>query len=195
MSETWLRLYESELLCDHRVEHPRRKESGQSPVLETLLNDCVACLRLCGAECHVDGLAQTLRGKALTSFGDDEFLEVLHRRPILGLLELAQIFFFALVVHRRVYEARFDHHEVDAKKHQFQPQHVRHSFKTRFGGAIRAEKRDSYFCTARSDVHDSPGGTLSLLIRPQERGEGLDYDKRGDHVDIQLPPVLAGPEI
>src|ERR1700682_3802414 len=41
----WLRLYESELLCDHSVEHPRRKKSGQSPVLEVLLNDCVACTR------------------------------------------------------------------------------------------------------------------------------------------------------
>src|ERR1700683_426759 len=110
-----LRLRESELLCKNGVEHSRRKESGQSPVLESLLNDCVACLRLCRAQCHVDGLAETLRGKALAYFGDDEFLEVLYRLPILGLLELAQIFFFALVVHRRVYEARFDHHEVDAK--------------------------------------------------------------------------------
>jgi hypothetical protein len=23
----------------------------------------------------------------------------------------------------------------------------------------------------------------------------LDYDKRGDHIDLQLPPVLAGPQI
>ena len=23
----------------------------------------------------------------------------------------------------------------------------------------------------------------------------MDYDKRGDHVDLQLPPVLAGPQI
>ena len=53
-----LRFYESELLCENGVEHPRRKKSGQSPVLETLLNDCVACLRFCGAECHVDGFAQ-----------------------------------------------------------------------------------------------------------------------------------------
>jgi hypothetical protein len=57
----WLRLCESELLCDYGVEHPRRKKSGQSPVLETLLNDCVACLRFCRAECHMDGFAQTLR--------------------------------------------------------------------------------------------------------------------------------------
>jgi hypothetical protein len=38
-----------------------RKKSGQSPVLETLRNDRVACLRFRRAECQVDGLAQTLR--------------------------------------------------------------------------------------------------------------------------------------
>ena len=37
--------------------------------------------------------------------------------------------------------------------------------------------------------------TLPLLIRSQKRSDGLDYDKRGDHVDVQLPPVLAGPQI
>jgi hypothetical protein len=37
-----LRLCESEQLCELGVEHPRRKESGQSPVLETLRNDRVA---------------------------------------------------------------------------------------------------------------------------------------------------------
>jgi hypothetical protein len=58
---TWLRLYKSELLCDHSVEHPRRKKPGQSPVLEALLNDCIACLRFCCAECDVDSFAQTLR--------------------------------------------------------------------------------------------------------------------------------------
>src|ERR1700678_2773278 len=111
----WLRLYESELLSDHGVEHSRRKKPGQSPVLETLLDDCVACLRFCRAECQVDGFAQTLRGETLASFGDDELLKVLDRVPILGRLKLTQIFFFALVVHRRVHEARFDHYEVDAK--------------------------------------------------------------------------------
>jgi len=50
---TWLRLYESELFCGYGVEHPRRKKSGQSPVLESLLNDCVACLRFWRAECHM----------------------------------------------------------------------------------------------------------------------------------------------
>ena len=58
----WLRLCESEQLCELGVEHPHRKKSGQSPVLETLRNDRVACLRLRRAECHVDGFAQTLRG-------------------------------------------------------------------------------------------------------------------------------------
>src|ERR1700686_5184603 len=96
----WLRLFESHLLCDKVVEHPHRKESEQSPVLETLRNDRVACLRFCRAECHMDGFAQTLRGQAIsTCFVDDPLLEVLHRLPILGLLELTQIFFFALVVH------------------------------------------------------------------------------------------------
>jgi hypothetical protein len=58
----WLRLCESEQLCELGVEHPRRKKSGQSPVLETLRNDRVACLRFRRAECHVDGFAQTFRG-------------------------------------------------------------------------------------------------------------------------------------
>src|SRR5580704_4711898 len=75
------------------------------------------------------------------------------------------------------------------------PQRVRHSFKTKFGSAIGAEKRDSNFCNARGDVHDAPGRPLPLLIRSQKRREGLDYDKRGDHVDLQLAPVLAGPQI
>src|SRR5580704_12680337 len=57
----WLRLFESHLLCDRGVEHPHRKKSGQSPVLETLRNDRVACLRFRRAECHVDGFAETLR--------------------------------------------------------------------------------------------------------------------------------------
>src|SRR6202050_2102201 len=105
-----LRFCESELLCENGVEHPRRKKSGQSPVLESLLNDCVACFRFCRAERHVDGFAQTLRGIALTSFVDDEILEALYRLPILGLPELTQIFFFAFVVHRRIHEARFDHY-------------------------------------------------------------------------------------
>src|ERR1700722_10625659 len=35
---------ESECLCERVVEHPRRKKSGQSPVLETLRNDRVARL-------------------------------------------------------------------------------------------------------------------------------------------------------
>ena len=64
----------------------------------------------------MDGFAQTLRGQAvITGFVDDPLLEVLHRLPILGLLELTQIFFFALVVHRRVHGARFNDHDVDAK--------------------------------------------------------------------------------
>ena len=50
-------------------------------------------------------------------------------------------------------------------------------------------------CPARADVHDPAGGTLPLLIRSQKRSEGLDYDKRGDHVDFQLPLVVAGPQI
>src|SRR6266404_2391416 len=75
---SWLRLYESELLCDN-------------------------------------GFARTLRGETLAPFGDDELLKVLYRVPILGRLKLTQIFCFALVVHRRVHEARFDHYEVDAK--------------------------------------------------------------------------------
>src|ERR1700722_17091394 len=57
-----LRLFESHLLCDKVVEHPHREESEQSPVLETLRNDRVACLRFCRAECQMDGLPQTLRG-------------------------------------------------------------------------------------------------------------------------------------
>src|ERR1700691_1215569 len=57
-----LRLCHSEQLCELGVEHPRRKESGQSPVLETLRNYSVACLRFRRAECHMDGFAQTLRG-------------------------------------------------------------------------------------------------------------------------------------
>ena len=58
----WLRLCDPHLLCEIGVEHPRRKKSGQSPVLETLRNDCVACFRFRRAECHVDGFAQTLKG-------------------------------------------------------------------------------------------------------------------------------------
>jgi hypothetical protein len=34
-----------------------------------------------------------------TGFGDDELLETLDRIPILGLLELTKILFFAFVVH------------------------------------------------------------------------------------------------
>src|ERR1700677_1442126 len=112
----WLRLSESHLLCDKVVEHPHRKESEQSPVLETLRNDRVAWLRFCRAQCQMDGFAQTLRGEAIsTCFVDDPLLEVLHRLPILGLLELTQLLFFALVVHRSVHGARFDDHDVDAK--------------------------------------------------------------------------------
>ena len=112
----WLRLCQFHPLCELSVEHRRRKKSGQSPVLETLWNDRVARLRFRRAECHVDGFAQTLRGSAIsTCFGDDELPEVLHRLPILGLLELTQIFLFALVVHRRVHGARFKDHDVDAK--------------------------------------------------------------------------------
>src|ERR1700722_2757924 len=58
----WLQLCEFHLLCEFCVEHPRRKKSGENPVLQTLWNDCVACLRFLGGECHVDGFAQTLRG-------------------------------------------------------------------------------------------------------------------------------------
>jgi hypothetical protein len=58
----WLRLCESEHLGELSVEHPCRKKSGESPVLETLRNDRVACLRFRRAERHVDGFAQTLRG-------------------------------------------------------------------------------------------------------------------------------------
>src|SRR6202030_1505660 len=72
---------------------------------------------------------------------------------------------------------------------------VRHSFETTLGRTISTDKGDRNFCAARADVHDAPGGTLPLLICSQERSEGLDYDKRGDHVDVQLPPVLAGPQI
>ena len=63
----------------------------------------------------MDGFAQTLGGESLASFADDELLKVLHRVPIPGRLELTQILFLTLAVHRRVHEARFDHHEVDAK--------------------------------------------------------------------------------
>jgi hypothetical protein len=38
--------------------------------------------------------------------------------------------------------------------------------------------------SSRADVHDVPGGTLPLLIHSQKRSEGLDYDKRGDHVEL-----------
>jgi hypothetical protein len=62
----------------------------------------------------MDGFTQTLGGETLASFGDDEPLKVLHRVPIIGRLKLTQIFFFTLVVHCRVHEARFDHYEVDA---------------------------------------------------------------------------------
>src|ERR1700678_3578622 len=58
----WLRLCESHLLCDKVVEHPHRKESEESPILKTLRNDRVACLRFRRAECHMDGFAQTLGG-------------------------------------------------------------------------------------------------------------------------------------
>src|ERR1700687_446012 len=95
----WLVLFESHLLCELGVEHPRRKKSGESPVLETLRNDRVACLRLRRAECQMDGFAHPLRGKAISAcFIDDPLLEFLYRLPVLGVLELAQVFFFALVV-------------------------------------------------------------------------------------------------
>src|ERR1700751_4493343 len=61
--------------------------------------------------------------------------------------------------------------------------------------AVFTEKRDSNFCDRRADVHDAACGPLPLLIRSQKRREGLDYDKWGDHVDLQLPPVLDGPQI
>src|SRR6202044_1303752 len=67
--------------------------------------------------------------------------------------------------------------------------------KTKFGGAVSTEKRYSHFGAARGDVHDAAGGTLPLLIRSQKRCEGLDYDKRRDRIDLQLPPELAGPQI
>ena len=38
-----------------------------------------------------------------------------------------------------------------------------------------------------------PVGPRLFLSVP--KSEGLDYNKRGNHVDIQLPPVLAGPQI
>jgi hypothetical protein len=57
-----LRLYESELLCDHGVEHPRGKKPGQSPILETLLDDGVAGFRFGRAECQVNGFSQALGG-------------------------------------------------------------------------------------------------------------------------------------
>src|SRR5271155_1548873 len=96
----WLWLCESEHLCELGVDHPCRKKPGKSPVLETLRNDRVARLRFRRAERHVDGFAQTLRGQAISScFVDDPLLEFLHRLPILGMLELTQIFFFSLVVH------------------------------------------------------------------------------------------------
>jgi hypothetical protein len=37
------------------------------------------------------------------------------RFPIIGLLKLTQIFFLALVLHRRVHGARFNDYDVDAK--------------------------------------------------------------------------------
>ena len=37
---------------------------NESPVLETLRNDCAACLRFRPAECHVDGFAQTRRARS-----------------------------------------------------------------------------------------------------------------------------------
>jgi hypothetical protein len=55
-------LCESEHLRELGVDHPHRKESGQNPVLESLWNDRVACLRPRRAERHVDGFAETLRG-------------------------------------------------------------------------------------------------------------------------------------
>ena len=58
----WLSLCESHLLCEIGVEHPHRKKSGQCPVLETLRDDRVACLRFCRGERHMDGFADTLRG-------------------------------------------------------------------------------------------------------------------------------------
>ena len=110
------RLCESEHLRELGVDHPRRKKPGQYPVLEPLGNDGVAHLRLRRAERHVDGFAQTFRGQAVgTRFGDDKLLEFLHRLPILGRLELTEIFFLALVLHRRVHGARFNDHDVDAK--------------------------------------------------------------------------------
>src|ERR1700719_3972388 len=99
-----LSLCEFHLLCERGVEHPRRKKSGQSPVLETLRNDRVACLRFRRAERQVDGFAQTLWGETIsTCLVDDPLLELLHRLPIFGWLELTHIFFFALVVHRCVH--------------------------------------------------------------------------------------------
>jgi hypothetical protein len=55
-------LCESEHLCELGVEHPRRKQSRQSPVLETLRHNRVACLRFRRGECHMDCFAQSLRG-------------------------------------------------------------------------------------------------------------------------------------
>src|SRR3984885_643427 len=48
----WLGLFESEQLRELGVEHPRRKKSGQSPVLKALRNTRVAYLRFPRAECH-----------------------------------------------------------------------------------------------------------------------------------------------
>src|ERR1700685_2382801 len=77
--------FESHLLCDKVVEHPLRKESEESPVLETLRNDCVACPRFRCGERHMNRFTQTLRGQAIsTCFVDDPLLELLNRFPILG---------------------------------------------------------------------------------------------------------------
>ena len=56
---------------------------------------------------RIDSLAPTASGNLAvdrtetvnTGFGDDELLETLDRIPILGLLELTKILFFAFVVH------------------------------------------------------------------------------------------------
>ena len=68
----------------------------------------------------MDVCAYTLCGQSFsTVFGEDDLLKLLLCLQIFGLPLLAEILFFAFVVHLCVHGAGFNNHQVDAKQHQF----------------------------------------------------------------------------
>jgi hypothetical protein len=69
--------------------------------------------------------------------------------------------------------------DVDAKQHQFSPQRVRHSFKTKCGGAISTEKRDSHFGAVGGRFCDEPPiGRCGRVAETRHDREAFSYGQR-----------------